>query len=146
MEQDRFQENHTLFIFGMLCMFACLICIGISLFLFPHIVFQWRYPVPDFVSIWREWFRDIFDVTERKASLMVLGVFLIQSILFTIFAFFASTKLDNSIYKVKKDKETSSRGYKVKETLIFALKVLFYMFLVLVFEAFFEWLISTTPP
>lgn len=71
MEPDRYQQNHQLYIFGIICF---LISMGVMLFFFytlPNLLLGWRYDVPEFIAYWREFLVFDFGFTERYASILI---------------------------------------------------------------------------
>lgn len=148
MEPDRYQQNHQLYIFGMICFVFSL---GVMLFFFftlPHLLFAWRYDVPEFIAFWREFLVFDFGFTEKQASVLISLLFLMIGLLFGYGAYYASTRLDNQIYGID-DKPTSGRKKwitpELKESLYVFMKVLGLIMLFFATILLFQWLIYIPP-
>jgi hypothetical protein len=149
MEPDRYQQNKLCYIIGMCCLIVSLILFGISLFLFPYMVFGLsNISHPVFNSI-VDFFQTTYSLSLRAASWIVfLGGF-VSGVVLAFGAFVASNRIDNELYRfeaqdtvepvpVKKNEAES------KDTLRFTLTILFIILLVFLAAKLFQAAISIT--
>ena len=99
MEPDRFGQNSKYFIIGMTCLVIGLFMFVLSFYSLPYLVFNWRYKVPDFLSMFWGYLQLTYHLESRAAGwLIFLSTFLPSIILFVI-ADIMSNKIDGEIYK-----------------------------------------------
>jgi len=147
MEADRYQVSHTLFIVGMISMLVCLALLAFSLFLFPYLIFNLRYPVPEFVAYWREWLLLAHGISHHAASWLILLCFFIPALCGFVISFLASNQIDNQIYNKKSLGSAGEQKIKWNVTINrFAIRLFFLVLLVILTMFLFEWLITTSTP
>lgn len=112
MEADRYQQNHMLYIFGMICLSTSLAFLLFSFFTFPHLLFGWHYDVPEFITFWRVWLISNFAIGLKHASWIIAFILFIAGLLFGVGAYTASTRIDNAIYGI------NNKSSRVKHLLI----------------------------
>ncbi len=100
MEPDRYQENHVLYILGMLCLSISLSLLLFSFFTLPYLLFGWHYEVPGFIISWREWLVSNYGLGLKHASWLISLILFIVSFLFGIGAYSTSMRIDNAIYGI----------------------------------------------
>ena len=144
MEPDRYQQNHLLYIFGMISFLISMGLILFSLFTLPHLLFGARYDVPEFIAFWRQFLVSNYGLSEIHASLFVTLLFVLSGLLFGLGAYYASTRIDNMIYGINNKKKPAGMrlSSEIKESVhvfwkILALIALFYG---VIFT--FQWLLS----
>lgn len=148
MEQDRYQENHVLFIVGLISLLLCLGLLFFTLFMLPHLLFGWRYDVPEFISYVREWISSGFGLSSRQASSVIFVFFSIWVFVFGLVAYYASSRIDNKIYSIGQfTKENTAKPSKklsqgMKESLRFFLLVLGILIIAFAATFGFQWMIS----
>ncbi len=148
MEPDRYQKNHKLYIFGMLCLLVSLSLLFFTVYLFPHLIFGWRYDVPEFITFWREWIMSSYGVSTHYASRLIFLFFFVGVLLFGLGAYFGSTRIDNEIYGINQEHapERIKKTRDLSESFQFFLKALGIIVLFYFSTIVFEWLISAPPP
>ncbi len=144
MEPDRYQKNHPLYIFGMVCFLISMGLLLFSFFMLPHLLFGARYDVPEFIAHWREYLASVFGITDKYASTLISLFLTLSGILFGFGAYYASTRLDNVIYGIKDTKEPG--GFHIstetQESLHVFWKVLALIALFYIVIFIFLWLLS----
>ncbi|KTD17203.1 hypothetical protein [Legionella jordanis] len=149
MEYDRFQQNHTLFIIGIIALLISLSLFAFSFYLMPFLLFNWIYDVPQFVLVWREWLRDDFHFTVMGASWIILLLLIIPALVCGYISYFASNYIDNRIYHLVPEKKEPQQREKIKrdmqETLVFLLKILGLVVLVLIAISVLQWILAIPP-
>ena len=148
MEADRYQKSHTLFIVGMFSLLMGLSFLALSLYMFPHLWFGWKYDLPWFIPVLREWLQNNYDYSLQYASRLIFFGFFLPGLVLLLIAYFSSNTIDNEIYghefdvpeveeKPTKPKEVNHEGRRL------GIQLLFILLAVFVGAAFFEWLIYT---
>jgi hypothetical protein len=97
MEPDRYQNNHGLYITGMICFLISIILFLFSLYMLPHLLFGWRYDVPELITFIREWLVDNFAIATNYASWGILFVMLFFAAVFACVAQYATRQLDHVV-------------------------------------------------
>jgi len=152
MEVDRYQQNHSLFIIGLLSLILCLTMLAISLYLLPHLLLGWRYDVPEFISHFRQWLTIQFALSAAGASKMIFFSFLSSAIGLGIIAYIASSRIENQIYanefpdtqsEPEYEMSTAPKKEVMKDSLPTYLNVLGIIFLAVAAAFFVHWFIST---
>ena len=149
MEADRYQKNHTLFIVGMISLLIGLCFMVFGLYLFPNLIFGWRYEVPGFIPVVKEWLQSSYHYSEAGAAQFIFFFLFLIGLLLIIVAYFSSNRIDNDIYSAELKAEAPPRKIKnsgISDAQRLALKILFISLLVFIFIKVFEWLIYTPPP
>ena len=149
MEADRFGVNSKYFIIGMVCLILGIFMFVFSFYSFPFLIFQWRYKVPGFLSMFWGYLQLTYSLESRAAGwLIFLSLFLPSIILFVI-ADIMSNKIDGKIYDeyIEDAPQVEKKHLKVGESeskgLVF--KIIMIIILVFVASQFFQWAISTSP-
>ena len=148
MEPDRYQQNHTLYIFGMISLLISLGSLFFLIFIFPHLLLGWHYDVPEFIAYWREWFVENYAVTFNQASQIIALFFITLTLIFGLCAYFASAKIENSIY-FDEAKMAALKGVNrmkaLKAPRYFFWKVLGFVILAYVATVVFQWSLYVPP-
>lgn len=140
MEADRYNQNHRLYILGMICFLASMGCFLFFLFTFPHLIMGWRYDVPEFIAFWRQYLVVSYNMTEGYASGSISFFFLVLTLLFGYGAYYCSTRIENALYHIEeKSNLTVSQG--MKESFYVFLKIAGLIVLLLVLMILIQWLI-----
>lgn len=152
MEADRYQQNHALFIIGLISLLLCLGVTFFTLFVAPHLIFGWHYDVPEFIAYIREWLFTAFNITDRQASVIIFFGFLLLAIMFGSISYYSSTRIDDQIYEIEEEKNqlnvthTIKRNRKMsqstKESLRFFILLFGIAIVVFASTVIFHWLIS----
>ena len=148
MEADRYQKNHTLFIVGMISLLIGLCFMVFGLYLFPNLIFGWRYEVPGFIPVVKEWLQSSYHYSEAGAAQFIFFFLFLIGLLLIIVAYFSSNRIDDEIYHVEletaeemekeeKPKEVNHEGMK------FGMEMLLIVLAVFLLGGLFEWLIYT---
>ena len=103
MEQSRYQENHGLYIFGLICLSLGLIFLGVTLYLVPLILFHWNVGVPVQYFIFIEWLHHDFELNEVSASWILWDFFLAFGLIFMVIADVISNYIDNHLLRYRKN-------------------------------------------
>jgi hypothetical protein len=149
MEQDRYQQNHALYILGMGCLMLSIALILFTLYIAPALLFDWKYDIPFFIHNLKEWVRYNFDVSNSTVKFIVLMNFVIPCIIFSLFAYYASKRIDNDIYGIEKpaneEHEESSLYNRTRSDITLGLKILTLMVIVVIIALFAEFLVHMDP-
>lgn len=147
MERDRFEENHMIFIIGMISLILSLALGTFTIFLLPNLLFGWHYDVPDIITLWKTWLQYFYQISESAASHLIFGTLGLCTLIFAFIAYYSSNRIDNQIYseelqlnRVSKPKESDS------ETMLLVLKILCIIVLVFIAGGLLEWSIHVTSP
>lgn len=155
MEADRYQQNHKLFIIGLLSLVSSLLLLFFSLFLLPHLLLGWNYDVPEFIAYWREWITEQFAISEVWASRIIFMFFIFISIILGLIAHIASSRIEKQIYPDETPETSVKPEYRVeeeippkifnKESMPVYLHVLGVVFLAAAAAFLVHWFVSTPP-
>lgn len=99
MEQDRFETDKKLYLSGMFSLIAGLSLLIFSLYLLPHLVWNLSYKVPIFVQHMYYYLHTILRISDTYSQLIIFLTFFISGLILTIYAYFASNKIENKIYQ-----------------------------------------------
>lgn len=155
MEADRFGHNQKHYIVGIICLIISLALFAFSFFIFPYLIFGWRYSVPSLVIIFRSTMQTAYDLAPVAAGWFIfLGIFL-PGVILAVIADILSNKIDTEIHVSKSERErgtvedtpTKTKRLKVGEQESKGLVLKIFMIIILVFVAsqFFQWALSTSP-
>lgn len=148
MEQDRYEQNHVLFIVGLISLISCLGLLLFTLFMLPHLVFGWHYAVPEFISYFREWIVSTYGLNISQARLVVFGILSTLVLLSGYISYYASTQIDDKLYTLKTPivedppKSTKKLSQSTKESIRYFLIVLGVIIIVFSSTVGFHWMIS----
>ena len=148
MEQNRYNQNHKLFITGMISLLLCLAFLLFMLFMLPHLLFGWIYDVPETVTHVREWITTDYGVSSSRASLVIFLFLLALVLLFGFVAYYASTRVESKIFSSEEpeDKEESHLTEKLsaglKESFRFFITLLAILIVAFAATVGFHWMIS----
>ncbi|MFC3907509.1 hypothetical protein ACFORL_00265 [Legionella dresdenensis] len=115
----------------------------------PHLIWNWHYDVPEFVSHWRERLVENHNMTRTSANWTIFFSFFIPAVVSGLIAYFTSNRLDNDIYGLTPEKNPEEEGLiveDIKETASFGSKLFLLIIAVVAFVFFVEWLIAVPPP
>lgn len=150
MEPDRFSQNEVCYILGVICVAIGLILFSLSFYIFPYLILDWHYTVPDFVPSLVGDLQGAYQLeTKAVGWLVFLGMFF-PSLILLIVADILSNKIDSKIHGdkiVKKDITKGSKPSNMPENSSMQLVMKIILIIVLVFIAtkFFHWALSTSP-
>ena len=102
MEQSRYQENHGLYIVGLICLTLGLLFLGVTLYLAPFIFFHWNIDIPMQYFMVIEWLHHDFELNETNAARIFWDFFLVLGLIFMIIADVISNYIDNHLLKYRK--------------------------------------------
>ena len=102
MEQSRYQENHWLYIVGLICLSLGLIFLGVTLYLAPLVLFHWNVDIPVQYFIFIEWLHNDFELNEVSASWILWDFFLAFGLIFMVIADVISNYIDNHLLRYLK--------------------------------------------
>jgi hypothetical protein len=138
MEPDRYQENHGLYIIGLICFLISTTLSLFVLYMLPHLLFGWRYDVPEFITYFREWIIANLEIGPLYASWCIFFFLLLLAALFAWVAHYATQQLDHVVPDLNlADKTNKSLRFskKPKQTTHILLKIIaFAYWLILRFE------------
>ncbi len=147
MESEQFEQNKKFFIIGIICLSLGLILFALSFYIFPRLIFHWRYQIPEFIAGFAEFLQFNYHLKNTAAGWLVfLGVFSPSIILFII-ADIISNKIDKQSNKDYYANDTTSPMHKRTKVgepesrgLIF--KIILIIILVFVASQLFQWAIA----
>ncbi|KTD20097.1 transmembrane protein [Legionella lansingensis] len=150
MEYDRFQQNSVLFVIGIIALLLSLSLFTICFYIFPFLLFDWVYNVPEFVSIWREWLIEEYNYTITGASWVILLIFLVPAFICGYISYFISNYIDNRLYGIVPEETAKKKRVEIRkdiqETLVFVLKILGLVILVLIGISILQWIVAVPTP
>jgi hypothetical protein len=147
MEQDRYKQNHFLYIAGMFSLIISLGLFAFSLFLIPHLIFGWHYNVPDFLIDLIAMFENDYEMSTAKVKWLLFLVLDVPAVVLFIVADVLSNKIDNKIYKANRS-ATQSPTRKMdgqsglRESGVLFLRMTMIVIVVFAVAGFFQWTIS----
>lgn len=148
MEQDRYQQSHTLFITGLVALIACIGLIGFTLYCAPPFLWGWNYQIPQFLWDWQAWLSTEHGWTESGAAWLIIGIFFGLGILTGLIAWFASKRIDDAIYHVSQDsaeaKNDSLAREDAREAHSLEIKLLVLIIVVIIGAVILQWFFSST--
>lgn len=147
MEQDRYQQNHKLFIIGLASLVISLSLFALSFYIMPNLLFGWGYDTPEFITNFVEWFQYTYNYSESAASKLVFLIVFVLASIFASIAYYCSNRIDNQIYslELQESKQLQKVQTTDREGLRLVLKILFITLLIFLAAALFEWFIYTPP-
>ena len=105
METDRYEKNHPLYIFGMICFLISMGVLLFSLYMLPYLMFGVLYDVPEFIAFWREYLVSDLGMTDNHALMLIYLSFTFCWLLFGLGAYYASIRIENAIYAINDTKK-----------------------------------------
>lgn len=146
MEPDRYQQNGTIFIIGLISLIFSLSLFALSFYILPFLLWSWSYSVPGIVLFLREWYKEGFNFSDSGAAWMVFFTFMIPALICGFISQYTSNYIDSQIYGIeeKKEEEKIELKREVQESVSFGLKVFFLIVLVVLAVLLIEWLVA--PP
>ena len=144
MEQDRYKQNHSLYIIGMSCLVLSIVFIMFSAFIAPALLFDWKYDTPFFIHRLTQWYALELDISDKTSQLIVLLQFFIPGVLFSVIAYLSSKKIENEIYEIEEPEEEKDEIPLYARTsgdISLGLKILGLMILVVLIALFAEYLV-----
>lgn len=147
MEPDRYEQNHTGYIVGLVCLVVSLTLFGMGAYILPRIAFGWYYNIPGFIFEWISITQIAYSLSEKAAGWLILGVFFVLAFIFAGITYVTSNKIETQIYAVDEPvievkKETSKK--EIKETGPLVLKILLLVGFIFTVAKMFQWAISTS--
>lgn len=148
MEQDRYHQNHTMYIVGILFLVLSMSLLAFTLYLLPALLLKWRYHIPEFVLQLKFWLQLKQGYSESAASWVIFLGLLSLGGGSAVVAYFASNTIENQIYGITQEapKETEQTREEVKKSISLLFKILFFVMLALIGLSFLEWMLATAPP
>lgn len=145
MEPDRYQQNHALYVFGMISLVISLGMFLYSIYIFPNLVFHWRYDVPAFISYLRIWIVENYGLSTSQTSWVIMLFFLSIAFVFGFFALIASRNIENSIYPEQATiaEAHEKKAKRLKNPSRFFWKVVGVVILAYLATIVFHWIISS---
>lgn len=148
MEQDRYLQNTTPFVLGMVTLLLSLILFTLGFYLLPYLLWGWRYKVPGFVIDWHEWLKQYHAFTDIGASWLIFFSFIIPGLICGTISHWASNYIDTQVCDIHEEKIALSPRVKrdIKDSLNLAFKIILLILLILIGLVFMQWLLSVPPP
>ncbi|CDZ79291.1 putative protein involved in cysteine biosynthesis [Legionella massiliensis] len=146
MEQDRYQQNSKLFVVGLISLLLCLSLAGFGFYIFPYLIWNWGYDVPELVPNLREWYKGNYNFGDSGASWMVFLTFIIPAVISGFISQWASKYIEKQMYGLTEEnpEKHAEMQRDIQETISFGLKIFFLIILVIVGITLVEWLVA--PP
>lgn len=151
MEPDRYAQNHSHYILGLLCLFSGIGLFAFTLYLLPYLFFNWHYGVPGFITHFSAMLEDHYLITSSGTAWVIsLGLFLPTVILFIV-ADVMSNRIDSKIHGISsrpsreiKAEPSSTEPAQNSETKNLVLKIVLSMVVIFVVAQIFHWVISSS--
>ena len=147
MEVDRYQQNHAAYIIAMVSFVVSMSALLYAIYIFPHLVFGWRYEVPGFISSLRIWLVEDFALSTTLTSWVIVLTFFFIGIVSGICSYIASSRIENAIFASEiKSVETENTPAKSQSnatrSLFFIVKMILFLILAYLATVAFQWLLS----
>lgn len=143
MEQDRYRQNHALYILGIFFLILSMILLVFSVFILPALLYGWQYDIPSFLAQWKYFLQLNYDFGNTSASCLICLAFLLPGLLSVAIAYVASNTIDNQIFGIIPEKNQGKFGIKNTATLI--LQITLTLILSYSGIVFLQWMISVSP-
>ncbi|MCE3043855.1 hypothetical protein [Legionella sp. 16cNR16C] len=141
MEPSRFEYNNKLFITGMISLAMCLVLICLALYLFPYLIFNWVYDVPEFAITFRQWLVEKYGISEIAAGWSVFLMFLIPALITGLISYSTSNAIDNKIHGLDKPSDEKEEQSKNRlESVTFGSQLLLLIIGIVMLVLFVDWL------
>lgn len=136
-----------LYIAGMICLVISMALLVFSAYIFPFLLFNWVYDVPEFVLRWRQFFQVDYGFSLLRASWGVFCVFFIPALIMALLAYVFSHRIDAELHGVETPVQEKKEkiSLEVKATTSILSKIIFTVILVFIIVTLFEWLIYIPP-
>lgn len=112
MESDRFKQNQTLYIIGMVCLVLALAILALGAYVFPFLIFDWVYDVPEQVFDFREYLISNYNLSYDLSSWLVWLALITPGLIFAFIAYYSSNQIDNQLYAINNKNEILSEPVK----------------------------------
>ncbi|WP_298627398.1 hypothetical protein [uncultured Legionella sp.] len=139
MEQDRYTNNSKLYILGIISLILALSLFFFSLYIFPFLVWNLHYDVPDFISRMIMYFEDAYFYSTSTSKMLTWMIFFVPSLIAGYISYYISNYIDDQILGLVKKpppEEAAEANLElqndVKESLGLAAKIIILMILILV--------------
>lgn len=144
MEQDRYEQNHKLFVIGLISLLLSLSLMAIALFIVPYLIWGWHYGVPGMIIALREWLKEEYGFGNTEASWLVFLTFIIPALIFGYISQWSSNYIENKMYGLDQDRPGRRREIQkdLRESVSFGLKIFILIILVIVGVTLVEWLVT----
>ena len=143
MEPDRYNQNHTVYIVGILCLVASLAMIAFSLYLLPYLLFGWHYSVPEFVIAWLDQIQTSYNLSVNASEWLIFAVFFIPGLVFALIADVVSNRIDNQIYGIQAPETTRPKPVNTESrSLLF--RIVFIVIVVFIAAQILQWTLTST--
>lgn len=143
MEPDRYEQNHTFYIIGLICLIVSMTLFGTGAYLLPRTVFGLNYNIPDFIFQWTALIQVAYGMSDKSAGWLVLFIFFLLGFLFSSVTYVVSNRIDSEIYAIKPEKKSGKKlNMEIKETGPLVLKVLLIIIFVFIVAKVSHWAIS----
>ena len=104
---DTYYKHRVMFIIAIICMCLSIVLLGFSLYIFPHLFFNWNYDVPNLLRDLSAWYQYQYNMSYSKVPWAIFLPFFIIGIVFALI-----TKYLNNV--LEKDDITPEPATKVK--------------------------------
>lgn len=123
MERDRYQQDKPLFFVFIISLVIALTLLAFAIYIFPPMVLEWKYDIPEFTFTWREWFKQHYEMYEERAGLMVFLIFFVPGIIASLSAYFSGKTIEDEVQGITKATSSPVRE-DINATASFSLKLL----------------------
>jgi hypothetical protein len=134
MEPDRYEINHKLYIFGVICLIMALTLFFFSLYIAPFLIWQLNYNVPYIITSLINTFEESYEFSPGGSKTLVWLLFFIPSLVTGFISYYISNFIDSKIYSMetkKNEEDDSTTSPEVKKELMESLnvgfKIIFYI-------------------
>lgn len=149
MEPDRFNNNHKLYILGIICLVACISLFFFSMYIAPFLLWQLNYDVPDLVTSLITLFNEEYELSLTASRVLTWFVFFIPCIITGLISYYISNRIEDKIYHFdsevsEEDKKTHSFDVQkqIKESASIVFKIVLLMIVIVVIILFLQLLIQ----
>lgn len=118
MEQDRYAQNHGLYVVSIISLVIAIGFIIFSLYLFPFLVLNWIYSIPNFIINIRDWLQLLYGWSTTQASWAIFNALLSIGLIAGWIAYWSANRIENKMYGInivipentERDKQAFNEG------------------------------------
>lgn len=158
LEQDRYQQNPKLYVFGMVMLMLFWFFTLITIYIIPFLIWNLNYNVPETIIAWQLHLEDTYQFSLQLSKLLTFLTVAVPALICMIVSWIISAYIDKQIVETEMNKDrtsmsisegpqkkiTSSRP--VGQEVSFASKIILIILIAVVLLFVIQWLISVPPP
>jgi ABC-type multidrug transport system fused ATPase/permease subunit len=150
MEIDRYQVNKRLYLLGMIALVLGFALILFSFVILPNLFWNLSYDVPSFILNMKNYIEYEYRWSANQAAWGLFLLFFFPGLILIIFSYFASNKIDKTIYHLYPEREERESLWnrfwgKTINDISLSIKIFMMILFVFVIAAILQWLLQIGP-